>query len=76
MSKDKASILQLAAQSPIIEQATDLLREPYVFEFLNIPEPYHGSETQLKTQLCNHLQQFLLKMDKSFTFAGGNTASH
>ena len=69
-SKDKASILQLAAQGQIIEQATDLLREPYVFEFLKIPEPYQVSETQLETQLCNHLQQFLLELGKGFTFVG------
>ena len=68
--KDKAAILQLAAQGQIIEQATDVLREPYVFEFLKIPEPYQVSETQLETQLCNHLQQFLLELGKGFTFVG------
>lgn len=39
-SKDKPAILQLAAQGQIIERPADLLREPYVFEFLKIPEPY------------------------------------
>ena len=39
-SKDKAGIMQLAAQGQLIEQPADLLREPYVFEFLKIPEPY------------------------------------
>lgn len=69
-SKDKASILQLAAQGQIIEQPTDLLREPYVFEFLKIPEPYQVSETQLETVLCDHLQPFLLELGKGFTFVG------
>jgi predicted nuclease of restriction endonuclease-like (RecB) superfamily len=68
--KDKAAILQLAAQGQIIGQAADVLREPYVFEFLKIPEPYQVSETQLETQLCNHLQQFLLELGKGFTFVG------
>jgi predicted nuclease of restriction endonuclease-like (RecB) superfamily len=68
--KDKAGILQLAAQGQIIEQPADLLREPYVFEFLRIPEPYHVSETQLETVLCDHLQQFLLELGKGFTFVG------
>lgn len=69
-SKDKAGILQLAAQGQIVEQPADLLREPYVFEFLKIPEPYQVSETQLETVLCDHLQQFLLELGKGFTFVG------
>lgn len=69
-SKDKAGILQLAAQGQIVERAEDLLREPYVFEFLKIPEPYRVSETQLETVLCDHLQPFLLELGKGFTFVG------
>lgn len=68
--KDKAGIQQLAAQGQIVEQPSDLLREPYVFEFLKIPEPYKVSETHLETVLCNHLQQFLLELGKGFTFVG------
>lgn len=69
-SKDKVAILQLAAQGQIVEQPADLLREPYVFEFLKIPEPYQISETQLETVLCDHLQPFLLELGKGFTFVG------
>ena len=69
-SKDKAGILQLAAQGQIVEQPADLLREPYVFEFLKISEPYKVSETHLETVLCDHLQQFLLELGKGFTFVG------
>lgn len=69
-SKDKAGILQLAGQGKIVTQPSDLLREPYIFEFLKVPEPYHLSETQLETQLCDHLQQFLLELGKGFTFVG------
>lgn len=69
-SKDKAGILQLATQGQMIEQPTDLLREPYIFDFLKIPEPHQISETQLETLLCNHLQPFLLELGKGFTFVG------
>ena len=69
-SKDKAGVLQLAKQGQSVEEAADLLREPYVFEFLKIPEPYHVSETQLETALCDHLQPFLLELGKGFTFVG------
>lgn len=70
VSKDKAGVLQLAAQGQGVAQPTDLLREPYVFEFLKIPEPYRVTETQLETALCDHLQPFLLELGKGFTFVG------
>lgn len=69
-SKDKEGILRLAQQGQLVEEPADLLREPYVFEFLKIPEPYHVSELQLETLLCDHLQQFLLELGKGFTYVG------
>jgi predicted nuclease of restriction endonuclease-like (RecB) superfamily len=68
--KDKDAILQLAAQGQLIAQPDDLLREPYVFEFLKIPEAHLASEKQLETLLCDHLQSFLLELGKGFTFVG------
>ncbi len=68
--KDKDSILQLASEGQIIAQPSDLLRDPYVFEFLKIPEPHHVTETDLETLLCDHLQPFLLELGKGFTFVG------
>ena len=69
-SKDRDGVLQLAKEGQVIQQPTDLLREPYVFEFLKIPEPYKVSETQLETLLCDHLQAFLLELGKGFTYVG------
>ncbi|MEI6407807.1 MAG: PDDEXK nuclease domain-containing protein [Bacteroidota bacterium] len=69
-SQDKEGILQLAEKGKIIEQPEDLLRDPYVFEFLKIPEPYHVSEKELETRLLDQLQIFLLELGKGFTFVG------
>lgn len=68
--KDKEAILQLASQGQIVANPTDLLRDPFVFEFLKIPEPHAISETDLETLLCDHLQPFLLELGKGFTFVG------
>ena len=46
----------------------DFIKDPYVFEFLNIPSPYVYSENQLETALIQHLQQFLLELGKGFSF--------
>jgi len=69
-SKDKEGILKLAHQGQIIEKPADLIREPYVLEFLKIPEPYHLSETELESRLIDHLQAFLLELGKGFAFIG------
>ena len=68
--KDKDAILKHAHQGQVIEQPSDLLRDPFVFEFLKIPEPQAISETELETRLCDHLQPFLLELGKGFTFVG------
>lgn len=70
MGKDKEALLSLSSQGQIVENPIDILRDPYVFEFLKIPEPYLPSEKELETRLCDHLQQFLLELGKGFTFVG------
>jgi hypothetical protein len=59
--KDREGILTLAREGQIPTQPAELLRDPYVFEFLKIPEPGHLSETQLESLLCDHLQPFVQK---------------
>lgn len=70
LSKDKEGILKLAADGQQFNEPKDILKDPYVFEFLKIPEPYRLSEQSLETLLCDHLQQFLLELGKGFTFVG------
>ncbi len=69
-SQDKKGILELAAKGKTVELPEDLLRDPYVFEFLKIPEPYHISEKELETRLLDNLQTFLLELGKGFAFVG------
>jgi predicted nuclease of restriction endonuclease-like (RecB) superfamily len=69
-SKDKAGILKLAHEGQQIERPEDILREPYIFDFLKIPEPYHISELELESRIIAHLQQFLLELGKGFAFLG------
>jgi predicted nuclease of restriction endonuclease-like (RecB) superfamily len=69
-SKDKEGVLQLAQQGHIVERPADIIREPYILEFLQIPEPYHLSETELEDRLIGKLQAFLLELGKGFAFIG------
>ncbi len=69
-SKDKEGILALAKQGQLVEKPTDILREPYILDFLKIPEPYHLTETDLEKRIIEHLEHFLLELGKGFAFVG------
>lgn len=69
-SKDKEGVLALAKQGLSVTKPSDLIREPYILEFLKIPEPYHVSEGDLEKLLIDNLQQFLLELGKGFAFIG------
>lgn len=47
--------------------ARDFIKDPYVFEFLNIPEPISASENDIEAALIGNLQQFLLELGKGFS---------
>jgi len=48
----------------------DFIKDPYVFEFLNIPESNKTNEKVIETALIDNLQQFLLELGKGFSFVG------
>jgi len=48
--------------------AQGLLKDPYLFDFLTLEEPFH--ERELETGLLQHIQQFLLELGRGFAFVG------
>ena len=70
LSKNKSQILELAKKGYASKTENDLLKEPYVFEFLGVPQNQILTETQLETKLLDNLQQFLLELGKGFAFVG------
>ncbi len=70
LSKNKSQILELAKKGYTPKTENDLLKEPYVFEFLGVPQNQILTETQLETKLLDNLQQFLLELGKGFAFVG------
>jgi len=68
LSKDKKSVLELAQKGQVIEKAKDLIKDPYILEFLNIPEDHKCSEKELEQKIIDNLQKFLLELGKGFTF--------
>ena len=50
--------------------ARDFIKDPYVFEFLNIPEPISASKNDIEAALIETLQQFCWNWAKDFSFIG------
>jgi len=69
LSKDRAEILALAQQGQIIESAQDVVKDPYVFEFLDLPD-HNYLESELENRLIVQLEKFLLELGKGFAFIG------
>ena len=54
-----------APQSDLVRQ---VLKDPYIFDFLTLEEPFH--EQELETTLLRQLERFLLELGQGFAFVG------
>ena len=70
LSKDKEKVKSLAVQGQIIENPCDIVKDPYVLEFLGLPEKAFYSESELESRLIEKLENFLLELGKGYTFVG------
>ncbi len=68
LSRDKQAIRRLAHEGQIVENASDLIKDPLVLEFLGLEERPTYSESELETAIIDRLQQFLLELGKGFLF--------
>ncbi len=60
----------------MIESPQDMLKDPYVLEFLGLPELAIYSESDLETHIIDNIQKFLLELGKGFTFVGRQVRLH
>ena len=70
LSKDKEKVKELSVKGQIIEKAQDVIKDPYILEFLGLDEKSDYSENKLETEIINKLEMFLLELGKGFTFVG------
>lgn len=50
------------------DSIAEIMRDPYILEFVGLAERSEYSEEELETELLNHLQRFLLELGKGFCF--------
>jgi predicted nuclease of restriction endonuclease-like (RecB) superfamily len=68
LSRDQQSIRELARKGQHISKPQDLLKEPYVLEFLGLQERAGYSESDLESAIVTHIENFLLELGKGFLF--------
>ena len=70
LSKDKEGVLKLAKEGQILKTGKDLIKDPFVLEFLDIKENTKYHETDLEKNILEHLKEFMLELGQGFMFVG------
>jgi len=70
LSRNKKKVLELARRGQVVEHPEDAVKDPYILEFTGLPERAVYTESDLETQLIDHLQEFMLELGKGFAFVG------
>lgn len=70
LSRDKDEVKKLAEKGQIVEKPSDLVKDPYVLEFVGLEEKPSYSESDLEGAIIDNLEKFLLEMGRGFTFVG------
>jgi len=68
LSRDKDGIEKLAKEGLILEKPKDAIKDPYILEFIGLPENKSYSESELEQELIDKLEHFLLELGTGFTF--------
>ncbi len=67
LSNDKESVLAMARKEKLPETPHEIVKDPVVLEFLELEKKAHYYESDLETELINHLQEFILELGNGFT---------
>lgn len=68
--KDKSKLMDLSTEGNNIYENKDIIKDPFVLEFLDIKENTNYLENELEKNILEHLKEFLLELGKGFTFVG------
>lgn len=67
---NKEKVLSLATKGIELAKPSDMIKDPYVFEFLGLPEDKPIMESDLEKALLNQIEKFLLELGRGFMFVG------
>ncbi len=69
-SRDEDGVMQLANEGQTVQNPVEMMKDPMVLEFLNLPESHQLTESDVEAALISHLQDFLLELGNGFAFVG------
>jgi predicted nuclease of restriction endonuclease-like (RecB) superfamily len=69
-SRDKEGVRALASEGLVPTRPAEIIKDPYVLEFLNLPQSHRLVESQIEEALLSRLQDFLLELGSGFAFIG------
>lgn len=70
LSADAGKILELSQKGQVLNKSKDLVKDPFVLEFLDIKENTDYLETDLEKNIIEHIKEFLLELGKGFSYVG------
>ena len=70
ISENKEKVLELSQEGHLLKTGKDLVKDPFVLEFLDIKENTDYLESDLEKNILKHLKEFLLELGKGFMFVG------
>ena len=68
LSRDKDKVKELLEKGLVLEKPKDAIKDPYILEFIGLPEHIKYSESDLEQELIDKLEHFLLELGNGFTF--------
>jgi predicted nuclease of restriction endonuclease-like (RecB) superfamily len=69
-SRDKAGMMDLVREGQILKTPADAMRNPYILDFLGLPDADVLHESKIESAIIGNLQSFLLELGKGFAFVG------
>ena len=69
-SRDKAGVMELAGQGQKLASPADTIKNPYILDFLGLPDSDVLRESEIEKAIIDNLQSFLLELGKGFAFVG------
>ena len=70
LSKGPKKVKELSKKGQLVSSPCDVIKDPYILEFLNLQESPKYSESELEQEIIDKIEHFLLEIGKGFAFVG------
>jgi len=68
LTRNRGQVLRLSKEGQLLEKPEDIIKDPYILEFIGLPEKSVYSESELEQKLIEKLEHFILELGTGFTF--------